>query len=74
MEILRQHAGDKLDAIFIPVGGGGLIAGIASYVKYLFPKVRIIGVEPDDAAAMHDSLQARKRVTLDRVGVFADGL
>ncbi len=74
MEILRQHAGDKLDAIFIPVGGGGLIAGIASYVKYLFPKVRIIGVEPDDAAAMHDSLRARKRVTLDRVGVFADGV
>lgn len=74
MEILRQHAGEKLDAIFIPVGGGGLIAGIASYVKYLFPKVRIIGVEPDDAAAMHDSLKARKRVTLDRVGVFADGV
>lgn len=74
MEILRQCAGEKLDAIFVPVGGGGLIAGIAAYVKYLFPKIRIIGVEPDDADAMFKSVRARERVTLDRVGIFADGV
>ena len=74
MEILRQHPGEKIDAIFVPVGGGGLIAGIASFVKQLFPKIRIIGVEPEDAAAMHESLKARKRVVLERVGMFADGV
>ena len=74
MEILRQHAGDQIDAIFIAVGGGGLIAGIAAYVKHLFPKIRIIGVEPEDADAMYQSLRERKRVTLDRVGIFADGV
>jgi threonine dehydratase len=74
MEILRQINGDKVDAIFVAIGGGGLIAGIGAYVKHLFPKIRIIGVEPDDADAMHRSLQAGKRVTLDRVGVFADGV
>jgi threonine dehydratase len=74
MELLRQHPGDKIDAIFIPIGGGGLIAGIAAYVKYLFPKIRIIGVEPEDADAMYKSVQAKKRVTLDRVGIFADGV
>jgi threonine dehydratase len=74
MEILRQHSGDEIDAIFIAVGGGGLIAGVAAYVKALFPKVRIIGVEPEDADAMYQSLAARKRVTLDRVGIFADGV
>jgi threonine dehydratase len=73
VEILRQTGG-HLDAIFIPIGGGGLIAGIAVYVKYLYPNVRIIGVEPEDAAAMHDSFRAGKRVTLDRVGIFADGV
>jgi len=73
VEILRQSRGD-LDAIFVPVGGGGLIAGIAVYAKYLNPKIKIIGVEPVDAAAMHDSMQARKRVTLERVGIFADGV
>jgi len=74
MEILRQHSGDGIDAIFVAVGGGGLIAGIAAYVKSLFPRIRIIGVEPEDADAMYQSLQARKRVTLDRVGIFADGV
>jgi threonine dehydratase len=74
MEILRQHPGDSIHAIFIPIGGGGLIAGIAAYVKYLFPKIRIIGVEPEDADAMYKSLQAKKRVTLERVGIFADGV
>jgi threonine dehydratase len=73
VEIMRQHQGD-LDAIFVPVGGGGLIAGIATYVKFLAPRVRIIGVEPEDAASMHDSLKAHKRVTLERVGIFADGV
>src|SRR5512134_2093163 len=65
MEILRQHSG-TIDAIFVPIGGGGLIAGIATYVKSLYPQIRVIGVEPEDAASMHDSLLARKRVTLDR--------
>ena len=73
MEILRQTGGE-LDAIFVPVGGGGLIAGIAAYVKQLYPRVKIIGVEPEDAAAMYESLQAGKRVTLERVGIFADGV
>ena len=73
MEILRQ-AGTAPDAIFVPVGGGGLIAGIAVYVKSLYPHTKIIGVEPEDAAAMYESRQAGKRVTLDRVGIFADGV
>jgi threonine dehydratase len=73
LEILRQ-AGSELDAIFVPVGGGGLISGIAVYAKYLHPKVKIIGVEPEDAAAMYESLRAGKRITLDRVGIFADGV
>jgi threonine dehydratase len=72
-EILRQTRGD-IDAIFVPVGGGGLIAGIAVYAKFLNPKLKVIGVEPVDAAAMFESLRARKRVTLDRVGIFADGV
>jgi len=73
MEIMRQTGGE-VDAIFVPVGGGGLISGIAAYVKQLYPRVRIIGVEPEDAAAMYQSLQAGKRVTLERVGMFADGV
>ena len=74
MEILRQRAGEHIDAIFIAVGGGGLAAGVGAYVKALYPKIRIIGVEPDDACAMYESLKAKKRVTLDRVGIFADGV
>src|ERR1700689_1396518 len=73
MEILRQTGGE-VDAIFVPVGGGGLISGIAAYVKQLYPRVKIIGVEPEDAAAMYQSLQVGKRVTLERVGLFADGV
>ena len=73
MEILRQVSGG-LDAIFVPIGGGGLMSGIAVYVKYLYPHVKVIGVEPEDAAAMYESLRAGKRVTLDRVGIFADGV
>jgi threonine dehydratase len=73
MEILRQSGGE-LDAVFVPVGGGSLIGGIAVYVKYLYPRVRIVGVEPEDANAMYESLQAGRRVILDRVGIFADGV
>ncbi|MBV6416696.1 MAG: L-threonine dehydratase biosynthetic IlvA [Steroidobacteraceae bacterium] len=73
VEILRQTGGE-LDAIFVPVGGGGLIAGIATYVKYLYPRIKVIGVEPADSAAMYESLRAGRRVTLDRVGMFADGV
>ena len=74
MEILRQAGGDSLHAIFIPVGGGGLIAGISAYVKYLFPKIKIIGVEPSDAPSMYRALAEGKRVVLDQVGIFADGV
>jgi threonine dehydratase len=74
MEILRQQHGDDIDAIFVPVGGGGLISGIAAYVKALYPRIKIIGVEPEDAAGMYESLRAGKRVTLERVGMFADGV
>jgi threonine dehydratase len=73
VEVLRQSGG-KLDAIFVPVGGGGLLAGIAVYVKYLYPAVKVIGVEPRDAAGMYESLRAGRRVTLERVGMFADGV
>jgi threonine dehydratase len=74
MEILRQHHGDDIDAIFVPVGGGGLIGGIAAYAKSLYPRIKLVGVEPEDAAGMHESLREGKRVTLDRVGMFADGV
>ncbi len=73
MEILRQHP-DPIDAVFIAVGGGGLIAGVAAYIKFLRPEIKIIGVEPDDAASMHDALQEGQRVMLDQVGIFADGV
>ena len=72
-ELLRQSAG-KLDAVFVPVGGGGLIAGMAAYFKALRPDVRIIGVEPQDADAMARSLEAGRRVHLESVGIFADGV
>ena len=73
MEIVHQSHGE-VDAIFVPVGGGGLIGGIAAYVKQLYPKIKIIGVEPEDAAAMYESLRAARRVTLEKVGLFADGV
>lgn len=73
MEILRQH-GHPIHAIFVPVGGGGLISGIAAYVKRLRPETKIIGVEPTDANAMHQSLQKGQRVQLQQVGLFADGV
>jgi len=73
MELMRQSAGE-IDAIFAPVGGGGLITGIGSYVKQLYPRVKIIGVQPEDSAAMYESLRKGERVTLERVGMFADGV
>ena len=73
VEILQQ-AGEDIDAIFVPIGGGGLIAGIAVYVKSQRPGIRIVGVEPEDSAAMRDSIAAGKPVTLDHVGIFADGV
>jgi threonine dehydratase len=73
MEILRQHTG-PLDAIFVPVGGGGLIAGVAAYVKSLWPEVKVIGVEPEETPTLHAALAAGERVTLDSVGIFADGV
>ncbi|QLG93055.1 threonine ammonia-lyase, biosynthetic [Pseudomonas yamanorum] len=72
MEVLRQQQG-PLDAIFVPVGGGGLIAGIAAYVKYLRPQVRIIGVEPEGSSCLLAALQAGERVVLPSVDPFADG-
>jgi threonine dehydratase len=73
LEILRQHT-RPIDAIFVPVGGGGLIAGIAAYVKRVSPKTKIIGVEPVDSNAMQASLKAGRRVTLPHVNIFADGV
>ncbi|KAJ3252993.1 hypothetical protein HK103_001046 [Boothiomyces macroporosus] len=73
VEILRQYDASKIDAIFVCVGGGGLIAGIAAYVKKLYPNIKIIGVETFDANAMTESLLAEKRVNLEQVGLFADG-
>jgi threonine dehydratase len=73
LEILRQHP-RPIDAIFVPVGGGGLIAGIAAYVKRVSPRTRIIGVEPVDSNAMQASLAAGRRVTLPHVNIFADGV
>jgi threonine dehydratase len=73
MELLRQQR-QPLHAVFVPIGGGGLISGIGSYVKRLRPEVRLIGVEPVDADAMHRSLNAGRRVRLEQVGLFADGV
>ena len=73
MELLRQHP-ERPDAVFVPVGGGGLIAGVAAYIKALHPEIRVIGVEPDDAPCLHRALEAGRRVTLKQVGIFADGV
>jgi len=73
MELLRQRP-EGIHAIFVPVGGGGLIAGIAVYVKSLYPGILVIGVEPEDAASMKAALAAGERVTLDKVGIFHDGV
>ncbi len=73
LELLHQHPG-PIEAIFVPVGGGGLAAGIAAYVKFVRPEVKVIGVEPVDAASMRAALAAGERVALERVGLFADGV
>ena len=73
LEILEQSGG-KIDAVFVPIGGGGLIAGIAVAIKALRPDIRIIGVEPEDSCAMRESVAAGKPVVLDHVGIFADGV
>ncbi len=72
-EIVRQAHG-RLDAVFVPVGGGGLLAGVGGYVKALLPEVAVIGVEPYEADAMHRSLAQGERVRLEHVGIFADGV
>ena len=73
MEIVRQQ-GEPFDAIFVSVGGGGLIAGIAAYIKALWPETRIVGVEPEDTPTLHAALAAGERVVLESVGIFADGV
>ena len=70
---LRRQCHGRVSAVFVPVGGGGLIGGIAAYFKTLTPEVRVVGVEPCDSDAMYQSLAAGCRVTLDHVGIFADG-
>lgn len=73
MEILRQYQ-QPIHAVFVAIGGGGLISGIAAYIKRLRPQTKIIGVEPVDADAMHQSLKAGHRIKLPQVGLFADGV
>jgi len=72
MELLRQISG-PIDAIFVCVGGGGLCAGIAAYVKYVRPEIKVIAVEPDDAACLQAAMEKNRRVKLKHVGIFADG-
>jgi threonine dehydratase len=73
LEILRQNT-QPIHAIFVAIGGGGLISGVGAYVKNLRPDIKIIGVQPADSDAMHQSLKAKRRVTLEHVGLFADGV
>ena len=72
-EILEQ-CGDPVDAVFVPIGGGGLIAGIAAWIKLNNPDIRVVGVEPEDSAAMQAAIAAGEPVTIDHVGIFADGV
>jgi threonine dehydratase len=72
MEILRQHQG-PLDAVFVAIGGGGLVSGVASYIKAVRPEIKVIGVQMNDSDAMAQSVASKKRVTLNDVGLFADG-
>jgi threonine dehydratase len=73
MELLRQHPG-PIHSVYVPVGGGGLIAGMAVYIKRLRPDIRVVGVEPEDADAMYQSMRQGERVRLAQVGIFADGV
>jgi threonine dehydratase len=72
-EIIRQHP-DDIDCIFVPVGGGGLLAGIVGFLKVVRPDIKVIGVEAEDAACLHAAMQAGRRVRLKEVGIFADGV
>ncbi|WP_298932899.1 threonine ammonia-lyase, biosynthetic [uncultured Ramlibacter sp.] len=72
MEILRQHQG-PLDAVFVAIGGGGLVSGVANYIKAVRPEIKVIGVQMNDSDAMVQSVAAKKRVTLADVGLFSDG-
>src|SRR5690606_19009238 len=72
MEIVHQHPGN-LDAVFVPIGGGRRLAGIAAYFKQLPPDVAVIGVQTEDSDAMARSFRARRRVHLSDVGLFSDG-
>jgi len=72
MEILRQHSG-PIDAVFVAIGGGGLISGVAAYIKAVRPEIKVIGVQMNDSDAMVRSVKAGKRVTLSDVGLFSDG-
>ncbi len=72
MEILRQHAG-PIDAVFVAIGGGGLISGVAAYIKAVRPEIKVIGVQMNDSDAMVRSVKAKERVTLADVGLFSDG-
>ncbi|MBA2965377.1 MULTISPECIES: threonine ammonia-lyase, biosynthetic [Ramlibacter] len=72
MEILRQHQG-PLDAVFVAIGGGGLVSGVANYIKAVRPEIKVIGVQMNDSDAMQQSVAAHKRVTLADVGLFSDG-
>jgi threonine dehydratase len=72
MEILRQHQG-PLDAVFVAIGGGGLISGVANYIKAVRPEIKVIGVQMNDSDAMTQSVAAGKRLTLPDVGLFSDG-
>ena len=73
-EILHQHGADNIDAIFLPVGGGGLAAGVASYIRYLRPQTKIVAVEYEESACLAAAMQAGRRTTLKEVGLFADGI
>jgi threonine dehydratase len=73
-EILHQHRGEDIHAVFIPVGGGGLISGMAAYFKYLQPSIKVIGVEFEESACLAAALKAKRRVVLSQVGIFADGI
>ncbi len=73
MELVRQHPAAP-DVVFVPVGGGGLIAGVGAYLKYVYPAVKVIGVEPIDAPSLYSALKAKRRVKLKQVGIFADGV
>ncbi len=73
MEIIRQSH-EPIDAVFIPVGGGGLIAGMSAYIKYISPSTKVIGVEAEDSACLKAAMEAGKRIRLPTVGIFADGV